>query len=125
MCWSLAWVSDLEHWIWWLHPLFALFAEIKVISDSTLVSCSQNRISTASIAYDFGVNNFGLLFSFLLEVTGQQLLILLGAVGFDLIIQNFLEILEELIVDLTGAVALLARKAIFVDHSSIAFEALG
>ena len=58
-------------------------------------------------------------------MAGQQLLILLCAVGFDLVVQNFMEILEELVVDLASTVALLARKAIFVDHSSITFETLG
>jgi hypothetical protein len=118
-------MSDLEHWIWWLHPLFTLFAKIKVISDSTLVSYAQNRISVAAIANDFWVNNFSLLFSFLLEVAGQQFLIFLCAVSFHFVVQNFLEILEELVVNLASTVALLARKAIFVDHSAVTFEALG
>lgn len=117
-------MSDFEHWIWWLHSLFAFLAEIKVISDGTLVSYSQNRISVASVADNLGVNNFGLLLSFLLEVTGQQLLILLSAVSFNLVVQNFLEILEELVVDLPCSIALLAWKTIFVDHFAIAFEAL-
>ena len=117
-------MSDFEHWIWWFDSLFALLAEIKVISDSTLVSYTQNRISSTSIADDFGVNNFGLLLPLFLEVSGQQLLVLLSAIGFHLIVQDFVKILEEFIVNFACSIALLAWKTIFVDHFSIALEAL-
>lgn len=39
-CWGLTWVSDLEHWIWWLHSFLAFLAKVKVISDGTLVPYS-------------------------------------------------------------------------------------
>jgi hypothetical protein len=121
--WSLAWMSDFEHWIWWLNPFLALFTEIKIISDGTLVPYSLNRISVASITNDFGVNNFGLLFSLLLEVSCQHFLIFLGAVSLYLVVKDFLKIFEELVVDLASPIAFLARKSVFVNHLSIALEA--
>jgi hypothetical protein len=123
-CWSLAWMSDLEHWVWWIHPIFALFAEVEVVSDSTLVSYSQNRISVAPVASDLWVNNFGLLLSPALEMSRQHFLVLLSAVGLHLVAQNLLQIFEELIVDLACSIAFLARETIFIDHLAIAFEAL-
>ena len=121
--WRLAWVSDLEHWIWWLHSFLALLTEIKIISDGTLVPYSLNRISIASITNHLGVNNFGLLFSLLLEVSCQHFLILLSAVRLDLVVKDFLKIFEELIVDLTCSIAFLARKPVFVNHFTITLEA--
>jgi hypothetical protein len=66
--WCLAWVSDLEHGIWWLNSFLALLTKIKIISDGTLVPYSLNRISVASITNHLWVNNFRLLFSLLLQM---------------------------------------------------------
>lgn len=68
--WCLAWMSNLEHWVWWLNPLLTLLAEVKVISNGTLVSYSQNRISVTSVTNHLVVNNFGLLLSLFLEMGG-------------------------------------------------------
>jgi hypothetical protein len=101
-------MSDLEHGIWWLHPLFALFTKVKVFSDSTLVPYAQNRISVTAIADDLGVSNLGLLLPLALQVGCHHLLVLLGAIRPNLVVQDLLEVLEELQVDLAGSVALLA-----------------
>lgn len=63
-------MSNLEHWVWWLNPLLTLLAEVKVISNGTLVSYSQNRISVTSVTNHLVVNNFGLLLSLFLEMGG-------------------------------------------------------
>lgn len=121
--WSLARVSDLEHWVRWLDPLLTLSAEVEVISDGTFVSDTHNRVSVTPIADAVVVNNFGLLLSLLLEMCGQHFLVLLSAVSFHLVVKDLLKILEKLVVYLACSVALLARQTVLVDHLAIALEA--
>lgn len=118
-------MSYLEHGVWWLNSLFTLLAEVKFISDGTLVSYSQNRISSATVANDVAVNNFGLLFPLLLEMGGEKQLILSGAVRLYFVAQDLFEFLEKLIVQSSCSIALLAWKSVLVNHFSITLKALG
>jgi hypothetical protein len=122
---SLLGVSNLQHWIWkWLELLLALFAEVIVVSHGALVSNTSDWTLVTAIANDALVNHFSLGLLLLLEVASQQFLILSGAVFADLLSEDLLKILEELVSELAGTVALLAWEAFLVDLLSIASEAL-
>jgi len=122
---SLLGVSNLQHWIWkWLELLLALFAEVVVVSHRTLVSNASDWAFVAAITDDTLVNHFSLGLLLLLEMSCQQFLILSSAVFADLLGEDLLKILEELVSELAGTVALLAWEAFLVDLLSIASEAL-
>jgi hypothetical protein len=78
MSWSLAWLSNLEHWIRWLKSLLTIFTKIIIWSDSTFVSDTNDRICTASITDEFLMDNFRLFFLLFLKMLDQEFLILRG-----------------------------------------------
>jgi len=81
---GLLWVSDLEHRVRkWLHFLLALLAQVVVISDWALVSDPCDRPLVTPIANDSVVDDLSLSLLLLLEVLGEQFLILTGAVFAD------------------------------------------
>lgn len=122
---SLLGVSNLQHGIWkWLELLLALFTEVVVVSHRALVSNTSDWALSAAITSDTLVNNFSLGLLLLLEVSCQQFLILSSAVFADLFGEDLLKILEELVSEPAGTVALLAWEAFLVDLLSIASEAL-
>jgi len=47
--WSLARMSDLKHWVWWLNALLALLTQVVIRSNSALVSDTDDWISVATI----------------------------------------------------------------------------
>jgi len=69
------------------------------------------------------VNNFGLLVLHFGQVRNKELLVLLGAVLGDLILKNFVQILEELVVKVACALALFTRETFLVNFFAIASEA--
>ena len=121
---SLLGVSNLQHWIWKrLELLLALFADVVVVSRRALVSNANDWALVAAITNDTLVNHFSLGLLLLLEVSRQQFLILSSAVFADLLGEDLLKILEELVSEPAGTVALLAWEAFLVDLLSIASEA--
>lgn len=124
MSWCFAWMSDLEHWVWRLNSYLTLFTKIVIWSDRALESNTFNWIGIAPIANSFGVNHSGLLSLSGFQKLDQKFLILRGAAFGHFVAQNFLKVLHESVVNSSSSIALFARKAFFVNHFSIAFEAL-
>lgn len=123
--WSLLWISDLKHWIRMRSNSFlAGMTKVIIWSDRALVSDSSKGILIASIADDALVFNLFLLLLLHFKMVGKQLLVLRSAVFADFFGEDLLEIFEELVVELSGTVALLAWEASLVDGGTIAFEAL-
>jgi len=120
---SFAWMSDLEHRIWRLNPILAFLAKIVIWSDSTLVSNSNDWISTAPITDKLRVDNFSLIVSFFLKMLDQKFLVLRGAALSHFVAQDLLQILKEPVVQSSSSIAFFARKALFVYHFAITLEA--
>lgn len=116
-------LSDLEHRIRDLNPLFADFTKIIIWSDRAFVSDSNNWIGIASIANDIGMNDSCLISFLLFQMFDQKLLVLGCAAHCYLVFKNLLEIFHEFIVDSSGSIAFFARKPFFVDFLAITLEA--
>jgi hypothetical protein len=116
-------MSDLEHWVWRLDPCFTLLAKIIILSDSTFVSNTDDRISIASVTDELVVDNVGLISFLFLKMLNQEFLILRSADLRHFVAQDLLQILEELVVKSSSTVALLAREPFFVNHFPIALKA--
>jgi len=76
-----------------------------------------------AIANDIVVGDLGLSCPLLLEVLGEQLLVLVSTVFSDFFSEYLLEVLEEFISESSCTVAFLARKSLLVDFLAIASEA--
>lgn len=60
---------------------------------------------------------------FVIESLDQKFLVLRGAIFLDFVGQYFLQVSEELVVESTRTIALLARHALLVDFLAVALEA--
>ena len=121
----MARISDLDHWEVLLRKeCFTLVTQVIVGSVRAFVSDTNDGSRVAPIAGDVWMDCLALLLSLLLKMLDQKLLVLLCAVLVDLSCQNLAKILKELVVKLASGIALLARKALLVDHLAITAEAV-
>lgn len=119
--WGLRWVSDFNHGIG-LSLRLALLAQVEVGSDSAPVSDSDDRIGITLVTDESVVNGLRLVLrGFLLLI---ELLVLLGAVVFDLLGKKLLELEEEFVTDFSRTSTLLAKFSSLIDLLSIALEAV-
>lgn len=118
-------MSDLDHWIWkWLESGLTLLAKIIVLSRRALISDAFDWILITAVADAVGVKDFGLVFLLLLKMISQHLLILLCAVFVHLDLENLVEVSEELGLELSSRVALLAWQPFLVNFGTVASEAI-
>lgn len=109
----------------WTLGLLAVLAEVVVHQVGALESDTDDWLTVAAIADNTRVDNSILLSLPRCQVLGEELLVLGCAVLADLGLEDLVEIPEELVVELSSGVALLAREALLVDHGAIASEAVG
>jgi hypothetical protein len=121
--WSLFWLSNFQERMSMDLISFAFLAIIEVRADTALIADTINGSSLASIAGNFIMNLGILVSSFLAKVVNHQSLESLSCIGLDLTLDNLNQILVELVLKSTRAVASFAWKSSFVNFSAIAFKA--
>lgn len=123
--WLLINFSDLEHGVLHVDSFsFTLLAKIVIIALRTQISNANNWLTIAGIARVSMVNLIFLGCKFLLHVLFVERPELVGTVEFNLFSHCFYDVAVALEVELAGAVALTARKALIVYLGPLALETI-
>ena len=101
----------------------ASFTEIKISTDTALVSDTLNWASSTSVAGNLVMYLRGLLSSSLTKMINHQSLERLSGIGLNLFLDNLDKIGVELVLEGAGTVASSARHALLVDLGSVTLKA--